>query len=115
MSIKVGEHEVETTREGFLVDPHDWNREVSIALAHAHGVELVEAHWEIIHLLREYWKEGNKPPSTRVLVAEIRNRIPDQTVKATKGSSFYLMTLFGPSPAKMAARLAGLPKPEICV
>jgi tRNA 2-thiouridine synthesizing protein E len=32
-----------------------------------------------------------------------------------KGRSVYLLTLFPGSPAKLAARIAGLPRPEHCL
>ena len=34
---------------------------------------------------------------------------------AEKGQSRYLMGLFGGSPAKLSAKIAGLPKPENCL
>jgi tRNA 2-thiouridine synthesizing protein E len=37
------------------------------------------------------------------------------TLGTEKSRSIYLMKLFGSSPAKMAARLAGLPKPKNCL
>ena len=40
--------------------------------------------------------------------------VKDQLGK-DKGNSIYLMELFGPSPAKMAAKCAGLPRPTNCL
>lgn len=101
---------IETTSEGFLRDQSQWNRDVCEAISHAHGIELTENHWEILNLLRDYCDQGNEPPSMRQLSREIRNQLG-----ADKAKSIYLMRLFGSSPAKMAARLAGLPRPKNCL
>ena len=110
MPITVNGQSLSTTKEGFLVDQSEWNTDVGNALAMAHSIELEEAHWEILNLLRNYCDNGNEPPSMRHLSAEIKAHLgPD------KSRSIYLMRLFGSSPAKMAARLAGLPKPKNCL
>lgn len=101
---------IATNKDGFLINSEDWSKDVGIALAAAHSVDLNDAHWEILHLLRNYCDSGNEPPSMRHLSSEIKNQLgPD------KARSIYLMKLFGSSPAKMAARLAGLPKPKNCL
>jgi len=110
MPIVVQNISIEINKEGFLLDQSQWSPEVGKAIAKAHGVELTEAHWEILILLRDFCEQGNKPPSMRQLSREIRAHLgPD------KAKSIYLMRLFGSSPAKMAAQLAGLPKPKNCL
>lgn len=110
MPLVISDQIIRTTPEGFLVARSDWTPRVAQALAMAHSIELNPAHWELMQLVQQYCDEGNEPPSMRELVGEIRCRLgPD------KAKSIYLMKLFGPSPAKMAARLAGLPKPKNCL
>lgn len=110
MALTVHNKIIPTNKDGFLVNQEDWSEEVSRALAEAHSVELGEAHWEILNLLRNYCERGHEPPSMRHLSAEIK-----QHLGAEKSRSIYLMRLFGSSPAKMAARLAGLPRPKNCL
>lgn len=110
MPIVVQNITIKTNREGFLLDQSQWNPEVGSAIAKAHGVELTETHWEILNLLRDFCDQGNEPPSMRHLSREIREQLGSD-----KAKSIYLMRLFGSSPAKMAARLAGLPKPKNCL
>ncbi|MBC6428723.1 MAG: TusE/DsrC/DsvC family sulfur relay protein [Cellvibrionales bacterium] len=110
MALQVAGQLIPTTREGFLRDRRQWNHAVATALAAAHGTQLSPAHWEILELLRDYCAKGHPPPAMRTLAAEIR-----QHLGADKSRSLYLMRLFGPSPAKMAARLAGLPRPKNCL
>jgi len=110
MPIVVQNKTIETNKEGFLQDSSLWTPEVGNALAAAHGVELSDEHWEVLNLLRDFCDQGNEPPSMRHLSREIREHLG-----ADKAKSIYLMRLFGSSPAKMAARLAGLPKPKNCL
>lgn len=99
----------ETTNEGFLKYPDQWNRDVAEALAEAHGLQLTESHWQVLDLLRNYFDAGNEPPSMRKLSGLLKSELDSKN-----SGSIYLMKLFGPSPAKMAARLAGIPKPKNC-
>jgi tRNA 2-thiouridine synthesizing protein E len=110
MAIKVNGITIKTNTEGFLLDAGAWNEDVAEKIGDAHGVKLTEAHWEVISLVRNYCEQGNEPPSMRTLVKVVKLRL-DQN----KAKSIYLMKLFGASPAKMVARLAGLPKPKNCL
>ena len=96
--------------EGFLDDPRQWNEDVAVALATLEGIELSDAHWELLALLRRYWERFDSAPSMRPLVKFCRAELgPD------KGSSIYLLRLFPGSPARVGARIAGLPRPEHCL
>lgn len=110
MALQVNGKPVQTNNEGFLIDSSDWNDLVCEALSNAHSIELTDNHWEVLRLLRDYCDQGNEPPSMRHLSKEIKNNLGEK-----KARSIYLMRLFGSSPAKMAARLAGLPRPKNCL
>jgi tRNA 2-thiouridine synthesizing protein E len=79
-------------------------------LAAQEGLELTEAHWEVLHLLRDFYARYAHSPAMRPLVKAVKQSLGDD-----KGRSIYLMQLFPGSPAKLAARLAGLPKPDNCL
>ena len=97
-------------REGFLVALDGWNPGVAEALARQEGIELTPAHWELIELIRWFYGEYEVSPAMRVLVKQVRERLgPD------KGDSVYLLTLFPGSPAKLLAKIAGLPRPTNCL
>jgi len=49
-------------------------------------------------------------PATRALISLVKRDLGKE-----KGRSVYLMKLFRGSPAKMASKLAGLPKPDNCL
>ncbi|MCH8552393.1 MAG: TusE/DsrC/DsvC family sulfur relay protein [Natronospirillum sp.] len=98
-------------QDGFLLDPARWSPELAHQIARTLvGIELEEAHWPVLELLRELYFNYDLAPANRQLVKVVRERLGED-----KGSSIYLMTLFGGSPAKDAARIAGLPKPPHCL
>jgi tRNA 2-thiouridine synthesizing protein E len=49
-------------------------------------------------------------PASRALVSLVRRELG-----ADKGTSIYMMKLFQGSPARMANKIAGLPKPDNCL
>jgi tRNA 2-thiouridine synthesizing protein E len=98
------------TADGFLADVRDWNEDVARVLAAREGIELEDAHWEILFLLRDYWDAYDSSPAMRALVKYVRLRLGEE-----KGRSIYLLRLFPGSPAKIGSRIAGLPKPANCL
>ena len=96
--------------EGYLLNLEDWTPELANQLAQELELALTEAHWEIIHLLRGFYQEFEVSPAMRPLVKAVTKKLG-----AEKGRSIYLMTLFPGSPPKLAAKIAGLPKPANCL
>ncbi|HSP57514.1 MAG TPA: TusE/DsrC/DsvC family sulfur relay protein [Halomonas sp.] len=96
--------------EGYLVDLDTWSPAVAHALAEEAGIELTDEHWEVIEVLRDFYARFAMAPAMRPLVKAV-----GQSLGRDKGRSIHLMGLFPDSPAKVAARLAGLPKPANCL
>jgi tRNA 2-thiouridine synthesizing protein E len=96
--------------EGYLLNLQDWTPELANQLARELNLELTDAHWEIIHLLRNFYNEYEVSPAMRPLVKAVSKALGSE-----KGRSIYLMTLFPGSPPKLAAKIAGLPKPANCL
>ncbi|EAQ63808.1 DsrC-like protein [Marinomonas sp. MED121] len=96
--------------EGYLIDLKNWSEELASYLAEQEEMELTQAHWEIILLLRDFYQEYEVSPAMRPLVKAVGKKLG-----ADKGKSMYLMQLFPGSPAKLIAKLAGLPKPANCL
>ena len=95
---------VELNDEGFFVDPNQWTREIAIELAKAEGIEeLTPAHWTVLDFMRKEYFEKGTGPTVRALG------------KSSGVSVKELYALFPKGPAKMAARLAGIPKPKGCI
>lgn len=96
--------------DGFLLDPRTWNERIARAFAEEAGIALDERHIEVLHALRRYFLLHGHSPAMRAFVSLVRRELGEQ-----KGRSVYLLTLFPGSPAKLAARIAGLPRPEHCL
>ena len=101
---------IEFDKEGFLKNLDDWNADTAQEIAARENIILTEAHWEIIQLLRDFYKTFELSPSMRALVKYTHQRLGDE-----KGRSIYLLQLFPLSPAKIACKIAGLPKPANCI
>ena len=80
------------------------------ALAEAEGLALTPTHWAVLNALREFYAEFQLSPATRPLVKYIALKLGPET-----GNSACLNQLFKGTPAKLAAKLAGLPKPTNCI
>jgi len=96
---------LELNEEGFMVHPEEWNREVAEFLArHEEGLEqLNDTHWAVITFIREYYIEKNIAPMIRLICQKTGLKLKQ------------IYELFPSGPAKGAAKLAGLPKPDGCV
>jgi tRNA 2-thiouridine synthesizing protein E len=101
---------IATDADGFLADFDAWNESIATAFAAAEQIELSAAHWEILHLLRDFYRQYEQAPAMRPLVKYVGQRLGKE-----KGNSIYLLQLFPGSPARLASKLAGLPRPENCL
>mgnify|MGYP000206353110 CR=1 FL=1 len=99
-----------TDKQGFLINLNDWNEEIAHEIASKENIKLSQEHWEIIHILREFYQEYAISPAMRILVKTVKQQLGDD-----KGNSIHLLSLFPGSPAKMASKIAGLPKPTNCL
>ena len=99
-----------TTDDGFLLNTSDWDEQVGEALAATANIALTEAHWEIIHFIRNYYFNFNHLPNARLFVKAVQ-----KTLGEDKGNSRYLSGLFPGSPVKSACLIGGLPKPPGCI
>ena len=109
-ALTVGTRHIELDKDGYLLDLADWSAEVAEALAAAEELELTAEHWEILELLRGFYTEFQLSPATRPLIKYTALKLG-----VDKGNSLHLNRLFKGTPAKLAAKLAGLPKPTNCL
>ncbi|GHE19517.1 TusE/DsrC/DsvC family sulfur relay protein [Halomonas urumqiensis] len=108
--LRVGGNEVALDPEGYLVELSDWSPAVAECLAEQEGIALTPEHWEVIGVLRAFYARYEQAPAMRPLVKAVGRELGPE-----KGRSIHLMRLFPGSPAKVSARLAGLPKPANCL
>ncbi len=90
--------------EGFLVDPQQWTEDIATELARREGIDpLTDQHWRVIRFMRAEYLAKGTGPTVRVL-------------GKTSGVSIKeLYQLFPKGPAKIAAEIAGIPKPRGCI
>ncbi|MFT5722699.1 MAG: tRNA 2-thiouridine synthesizing protein E [Motiliproteus sp.] len=108
--LSLNDQTVALDAEGFLRDLDDWSPAVAAELARTESIELTQEHWEVITLLRNFYREFQLSPAMRILVKQLGLQLGKE-----KGSSLYLLQLFPGSPAKIASKIAGLPKPTNCL
>jgi tRNA 2-thiouridine synthesizing protein E len=87
--------------EGYFLDPHEWTQDMAIYIARENGVQvLTDLHWRIINFVRETYLETGVAPTLRALTMDAGLSVPE------------LRQLFPRDPARLAAKIAGLPKPR---
>lgn len=95
---------LETDAEGFLQKPEQWNDEIALELAHQAGIpDLTPKHWQVIRFMRDTYLTTGSAPTIRSL-----GKDSGVTVKE-------LYELFPKGPAKLAAKIGGIPKPKGCI
>jgi tRNA 2-thiouridine synthesizing protein E len=100
----IADTSVDVDAEGFLTDPSQWSEAVAEEIARESGIpELTPRHWLVVTFMRERYLSTGAAPSIRSLGKE--SSVP---VKE-------LYELFPKGPAKLAAKIGGIPKPRGCI
>lgn len=105
MSTATYDHtDVTVNDEGFFTDPNQWKPAMAVEIARQVGInELTDRHWQVITFMRKEYAEKGTGPTVRVLG------------KSSGVSVKELYQLFPKGPAKLAAKIAGIPKPHGCI
>lgn len=91
-------------RDGFLQDPEKWTMDFAHHVKEQEGIaELTEEHWKVIHYLQDYYKKNGIAPMIRVMTKAVGYKLN------------LIKKLFPGGAAKVACRMAGLPKSTGCV
>jgi len=103
-STMISGHPVEMNDEGFFAHPEQWTEDMVPELATAAGIDaLTDRHWQVIRFMRSEYEAKGTGPTVRLL-------------GKTSGVSIKeLYQLFPNGPAKVAAKIAGIPKPRGCI
>ena len=95
---------VDLDAEGFLTHAEQWNEQVAEQIARGNGIpELTDRHWMVVRFMRERYLATGTAPSIRALGKESGVPIKE------------LYQLFPKGPAKLAAKIGGIPKPKGCI
>ena len=103
MGYMVNGKELETDDQGFLLEA-DFDDDVVRVIAAAEGIELTDAHWQVVGYLRDEYREHGHTPNFRNMLKGLTELMPGCDSKS-------LYDLFPVGPAKQGAKVAGLPQP----
>jgi tRNA 2-thiouridine synthesizing protein E len=103
-TLTIAGHVVDIDHEGYMQKPEQWNKDIALEIARDVGInDLTDRHWLVIEYMRSRYLEKGSAPSIRSLGKE--SGVPMKE----------LYKLFPKGPAKLAARIAGIPKPRGCI
>jgi tRNA 2-thiouridine synthesizing protein E len=95
---------LERDAEGFLQRPEQWTEDLAREIAAGAGLpELTDRHWQVVRYMRNTYLATGTAPTIRTLG------------KASGVPVKELYQLFPKGPAKLAAKIAGIPKPRGCI
>lgn len=95
--------DIEVDAEGFLQKPEQWSDEIGAEIAAGLGITLTDRHWQVVRFMRDRFLTTGTAPSIRTLGKESGVPIKE------------LYQLFPKGPAKLAAKIGGIPKPHGCI
>jgi TusE/DsrC/DsvC family sulfur relay protein len=96
--------QISLNSEGFLTNASEWTPNVAEEIAKETGIgPLNDKHWQVITFCREDAAREGQPPGVR------------RIAKLSGVEMKELYQLFPKGPGKLAARIAGLPKPQGCI
>jgi|SRR5581483_4103022 len=96
--------DVDVDAEGFLTRPEEWTEPLAEEIARANGIDhLTERHWLVVRFMRDTYLATGAAPTIRTL-----GKVSGVPVKE-------LYELFPKGPAKLAAKIGGIPKPRGCI
>jgi len=104
--LQVNGQTIKLDREGFLLEPSDWNVDVARAIAEKENIEMTDAVWEVVSFVREYYEERQSVPEHRVLLKELRNRHGKE-----KARRKYVYNMFPYGYGQQACKIAGMRVP----
>lgn len=94
-----GIHEMNAIDEG-------WNREIAKLRASELGVELGNAHWEVVTYLRQLYEASEGVMHARQLSGALQDKF------AERGGLKYLYELFPGGPVQQGSYIAGMVPPK---
>jgi len=95
--------ELDVDAEGFLQKPEQWTEAIGLEIATEHGITMTDRHWIVSKFMRQRYLDTGTAPTIRTLGKESGVEIKE------------LYQLFPKGPAKLAAKIGGIPKPKGCI
>jgi tRNA 2-thiouridine synthesizing protein E len=102
-TMMLAERTLDVDAEGFLQKPDQWTEDVARAIAEREGVTLTDRAWSVVRFMRDTYLTTGTAPTIRSLGKDSGVPIKE------------LYQLFPKGPAKLAAKIGGIPKPRGCI
>lgn len=102
-TLSIAGTDLDVDAEGFLQKPEQWSEAIGIAIAKSLGIEMTERHWAVAKFMRQRYLDTGNAPTIRTLGKESGVDVKE------------LYRLFPKGPAKLAAKIGGIPKPRGCI
>ena len=97
----IANHFVDLDPDGYLTDPLQWDESIALDIAVTSGIPaLTERHWTVIRYVRSRYLSRGDAPTIRAMGRESGVSVRE------------LYQLFPKGPARLAARIGGIPKPH---
>ena len=95
-------------KEGYLINPEQWDELVACALADEEDLVLEEDYWPVLKFMRQYWREHKIAPDVRHVVSYLAQaqHLDKPHAKA------QLFQLFPYGYVQQACKIAGMQKPR---
>ena len=104
MTTTIAQRHLDVDAEGFLQKPEQWTEEIAYEIAREAAIDpLTDRHWQVIRFMRDRYLTTGEAPTIRTLGKESGVPIKE------------LYQLFPKGPAKLAAKIGGIPKPHGCI
>lgn len=87
------------------LDLEGWSREQGEKAAHAEGIAMTEAHWQVVEFLRDHYLRNGQSASGRELAEAL------DAAFESNGGGIYLHSLFPKGPVAQGCRIGGVPMP----
>jgi len=108
MSNLINGNNFNLTFDGRLLNLSDWTPEIAKAIAKEEGLNLTDAHWDIINLMRDYYFTYNIAPIMKLLKREITRKF-----SAERATDEAINSLFPSGVQYQGSKIAGIPVPML--
>ena len=108
MSNLINGNDFNLTFDGRLVNLSDWTPEIAKAIAKEEGLELTDAHYDIINLMRDYYFTYNIAPILKLLKREIARKFGPE-----RATDEAINSLFPGGVQYQGSKIAGIPIPML--
>jgi len=98
----------ERDKEGYLVEPSQWHKDLAIVLASEEDIVLTGEHWIVINYIREFFDDNQVVPDVRHAFKHLASELKVDKKEGKK----LLFKLFPYGYVKQTCKIAGMKRPR---